>query len=184
MQPNKAAAEHTQYLGLFIAGEEYGIGVLRVKEILQYETITRVHGAAASVRGVINVRGNVVPVIDLAIKFGMPETQITGRTCIVVVEADVEGEPLTLGVLAEAVTQVVDLADDDIRPAPSFGTRVHVKYLLGMAPSGKKFILLLDIDKVLSAEDAEAVRATAAPEISSAELQAVEPEPAAAAPDR
>ncbi len=181
MQTIEPAPEHGQYLGLFIAGEEYGIGILRVKEILQYEEFTRIHGASPSVRGVINVRGNVVPVVDLAVKFGMPETVITSRTCIVVVEARLDEEPLTLGVLGESVTQVLDLASDDIRPAPSFGTRVHVKYLLGMAPAGRKFILLLDIDKVLSAEDAELARATAAEELSSSELQPIEAETAGAA---
>lgn len=163
MQASKAAAQRSQYLGLFIAGEEYGIGILRVKEILQYETITRVHGAAASVRGVINVRGNVVPVIDLAVKFGLPETAITSRTCIVVVDAQLGDEPITLGVLAESVTQVVDLAEEDVRAAPTFGTHVHVDYLLGMAPSGKKFILLLDIDRVLSADEMVAAESLAEP---------------------
>lgn len=177
MQASKSVVERSQYLGLFIAGEEYGIGILRVKEILQYEAITRVHGASASVRGVINVRGNVVPVIDLAIRFGMPETAITGRTCIVVVEADLQGEPLTLGVLAESVTQVVDLGEDDIQPAPSFGTRVNVKYLQGMAPSGKKFILLLDIDQVLSTEDIEAATAPPGEAAAAADLPAVDPGP-------
>lgn len=149
----RLAAEQGQYLGLFIGGEEYAIGILRVKEILQFESLTRVPGTPHSIRGVINVRGNVVPVVDLAVKFGLPETAITGRTCIVIVEVALDGLPTVMGVMADSVSQVIDLGPDDIQAPPAFGTRVHVDYLLGMGRAGKRFSLILDIDRLLSEDE-------------------------------
>ena len=149
----KARAPQGQYLGFFIADEEYAVGILKVKEILQFEAITRVPGTPPTIRGVTNVRGSVVPVIDLAVRFGLPELGVTSRTCIVIVEVNLEGEKTVMGVMADAVSQVIDLAADDIQPPPAFGTRVHMEYLLGMGRSGKKFILILDIDRILSVEE-------------------------------
>jgi purine-binding chemotaxis protein CheW len=148
-----AAAEPGQYLGLFIGGEEYALGILRVKEILQFDGITHVPGTPPSIRGVINVRGNVVPVVDLAVKFGLPPTAITSRTCVVIVEVALDGSPTVMGVMADSVSQVMDLLGDDIQPAPTFGTRVHVDYLLGMGRADRRFSLILDIDRVLSASE-------------------------------
>ncbi len=146
-------AQQGQYLGFFSGEEEYAISILRVKEILQYETITRVPGTPPSICGVINMRGNVVPVVDLAVKLGLAESQVSKRTCIVIVEVDLEGEPTVMGLMADSVSQVIDLKPGDIQPPPSFGTRVHIDYLVGMASLGPKFILILDIDKVLSTEE-------------------------------
>lgn len=148
-----------QYLTFELAGEEYALGILRVKEILEYDTLTRVPNAPTAVRGVINLRGNVVPVVDLALKFGLAATTVTKRTCIVIVEARVGGEDVVMGVLADAVSQVVELADSDIAPPPSFGARVRAEQLLGMAKlDARKFALMLDIDRVL-ADDAAPVAA-------------------------
>jgi purine-binding chemotaxis protein CheW len=158
----RATAEQGQYLGLFIGEDEYAIGILQVREILQFESITRVPGMPASVRGVINVRGSVVPVVDLAVKFGLPETAITSRTCIVILEAQLDGAGTVMGVMADSVSQVVELGKDDILPPPAFGTRVHVDYIVGMGRSGRKFILILDIDELLSAEEAASLPAAAA----------------------
>lgn len=149
----KPGAEPGQYLSFFVADEEYAIGILKVKEILQFETITKVPGAPPSIRGVTNVRGSVVPVVDLAIRFSLPETAVTNRACIVIVEVDVDGERTVMGVMADSVSQVIALGPDDIQPPPSFGTRVHIDYLLGMGRSGKKFIMLLDIDRILTQDD-------------------------------
>src|SRR6266508_2582123 len=96
-----------QYLSFQLAGEEFAFGILRVREILEYDTITRVPNAPAAVRGVINLRGSVVPVVDLAILFALPATGVTKRTCIVIVEARVDGQDLVMGVLADAVSQVI-----------------------------------------------------------------------------
>jgi purine-binding chemotaxis protein CheW len=149
----EAATEQTQHLTFHLAGEEYGIGILSVKEILEYDTITTVPQTPACIRGVINLRGSVVPVVDLAAKFGLPARPITKRTCIVIVEVEVEGSRTVIGLLADAVSQVMDLAPEDIEPPPTFGTRIRVDYLQGMGKVGKKFVLLLDVDRVLSAPE-------------------------------
>jgi purine-binding chemotaxis protein CheW len=144
------AAEQTQYLTFQLAGEEFAFSILRVKEILEYDTITRVPNAPAAVRGVINLRGSVVPVVDLAHLFAAPATTVTKRTCIVIVEARVDGQDLVMGVLADAVSQVMDLAPDAIEPPPAFGSRVRVEYLVGMGKvDARKFVLILDIDRLL-----------------------------------
>ena len=158
-----ATAEQGQYLGLFVGEEQYAIGILRIREILRFESITRVPGMPASVRGVINVRGSVVPVVDLAVKFGLPESEITGRTCIVVLEVQVEGQGTVMGVMADSVSQVVELGREDILAPPAFGTRVRADYVVGMGRSGRKFILILDIDKLLSAEELDAAKADGPP---------------------
>jgi purine-binding chemotaxis protein CheW len=155
------ATEQAQYLGFHIAGEEYAIRILRVREILEYDTVTRVPTTPPSIRGVINLRGSVVPVVDLAVKFGLGESAITKRSCVVVVDAVVHGEAMVIGLLTDAVSQVVDLPPGEIEPPPSFGTRVRVECLLGMGRAGKKFVLLLDIDRLLSMDEAAAVEAVA-----------------------
>src|SRR5512133_300085 len=155
-------ARAPQYLSFDVAGTGYGLPILAVKEILQYEAPTRVPGAPASVRGVINVRGAVVPVLDLSVKFGKGETVPTNRTCILVVEAAAAGERLTLGVLADAVSEVLDLAEDAIEPPPAFGTGVRLDYLTGMGKVGKGFVLLLDVDRVISASEADLAAQAAA----------------------
>jgi purine-binding chemotaxis protein CheW len=137
-----------------------------VKEILQHEEATRVPGTPGSIRGVINVRGSVVPVVDLAVKFGKGETSATKRTCILAVETRVGGEQLTLGILADAVNEVLDLPAESVEPPPAFGTGVRLDYLTGMGKVGKGFVLLLDVDRVVSASEAELaaqVAAAAAP---------------------
>ena len=139
-----------QYLSFQLAGEEFAFGILRVKEILEYDTITRVPNAPVAVRGVINLRGSVVPVVDLALQFGLAPTVITKRTCIVIVEAQVDGVDLVMGVLADAVSQVIDLGPEAIEPPPAFGSRVSVEYLVGMGKlDDKKFVLILDINRLL-----------------------------------
>jgi purine-binding chemotaxis protein CheW len=116
-----------------------------------------------SVRGVINLRGSVVPVIDLALKFGLPETGVTKRTCVLIVEVELEGERTVMGVMADQVREVLELGPEEIEPPPPFGTRVRVEFLKGMGKVGKGFALLLDLDRVLSADErafaAEAARA-------------------------
>jgi purine-binding chemotaxis protein CheW len=167
MASEPTVAEQAQYLGFYIAGEEYAIGILRVREILEYDTLTRVPTTPPSIRGVINLRGSVVPVVDLAVKFGLPESVVSKRTCIVVVEVDLDGERAVMGLLADAVSQVIDLPASDVEPPPPFGTRVRVDCLIGMGRAGRKFVLLLDIDKLLSLDELEVTRpvpgASAAP---------------------
>jgi len=124
-----------------------------VREIIEYGIVTRVPGTPPFIRGVINVRGSVVPVIDLAVKFGLTPNPVTRRSCILLIEVDIAGEPTVMGVVADAVSQVVDLLPGDIEPAPAFGTKIHVDYLLGMVKLGDKFALLLHIDRILSTDE-------------------------------
>ncbi|WP_375768450.1 chemotaxis protein CheW [Archangium gephyra] len=148
-------AASTQYLSFIIAGEEYALGILQVKEIIEYDTVTRVPGTPAWVRGVFNLRGSVVPVVDLSVKLGMPPSTLTRWSCIVVVEVKLGQERIVLGLLSDAIGQVIELEPGAVMPPPSFGTPIHVDYLLGMGRLGteKKFVLLLDIDHVLSSQE-------------------------------
>ena len=157
-----SAAAVRQYLSFVVGGTDFGIPILKVKEILQYEGVTRVPGTPGSIRGVINVRGSVVPVVDLGVKFGRGEVAETKRTCVLVVEARTKEETLTLGVIADAVSEVVDLGDGDIEPPPAFGTGVKLDHITGMGKVGKGFVILLDIDRVLTASEADLAAATAA----------------------
>jgi purine-binding chemotaxis protein CheW len=147
--------ERKQYLSFVLAGADYAVGILTVKEILQYETLTRVPTTPASVRGVLNLRGAVVPVVDLAVKFGLPETAITRLTCVLIVEVRLEGEPTIMGIMADSVSEVIEFSDADVEPAPAFGTQVRVDFLHGMGKLDKKFVLLLDLDRVISASEKE-----------------------------
>jgi purine-binding chemotaxis protein CheW len=138
------------YLTFFIRGEEYAAPILRVKEIIEFETVTRVPSTPAHVRGVINLRGAVLPVIDLAAKFGHGESAATRTTCIVVVETRVDGETLVVGLIADSVSEVVEIADEQIEEPPAFGTGVRVDFLAGMGKLDHKLVLVLDIDRVMS----------------------------------
>ena len=149
----KESVEQKQYLTFLLANEEYAIGILKVKEIIEYDTVTTVPKTPKWVRGVINLRGAVVPVVDLSIKFGLELTPVAKTTCIVIVETQFESQNTTIGIIVDAVSQVMELATEDLQPVPEFGTRVKVDYLLGMAQLGKKFALLLDVDKVLSTDE-------------------------------
>jgi purine-binding chemotaxis protein CheW len=156
-QVNPPLAGNGQFLTFFVAGEEYAVNILKVKEIVQYDTVTTVPNTSPWIRGVTNLRGNVVPVIDLGVKFGLPASKISKLSCIVITEVSYQGDQLTLGVMTDAVSQVVEFSENDVEPPPPFGTRVRVEYLLGMGVMGKKFCLILDIDKVLSADELLAV---------------------------
>lgn len=158
----------SQYLTFVIAGDEYAIRILQVREIIQCDAITKVPRTPPWIRGVFNLRGGVVPVVDLAVKFGLAETPLTDTTCIVVTEVNLEGEQAVMGVLADSVSQVVDLREDEIEPPPRFGTSVQVDYLLGMGKVDGKLALILDIDRVLSTDELLAASAVA----ESAEVEA------------
>jgi purine-binding chemotaxis protein CheW len=173
MEAQDPASELTQYLTFCLADEQYAVSVLSVREIIEFDTITRVPSTPNWIRGVINLRGGVVPVVDLAVKLGLAERPVTKRTCIVIVEVALNGERALMGLLADAVSQVVDLPPQEIEPPPPFGTRIRVDYLLGMGRAGKKFVLLLDIDRVLSSNELLAATATVAAPTS---LQAAAPQ--------
>ena len=121
--------------------------------MLEYEPVTRVPRTPACIRGVMNVRGGVVPIVDLAIKFGSTPAALTMRTCVIIVELTAPEGKLVLGFVADAVHRVTEFAPEELTPPPPFGTPVHVDYLQAMGKAGKGFVLILDIDKVLSTEE-------------------------------
>lgn len=141
-----------QYLTFMIGGEQYAVSLLKVKEIIEYDIVTQIPKTPEWIRGVINLRGSVVPVIDLAVKFRQPPSVAGKMTCIVITEVQSGDEAAVMGIMADSVRQVIDLGPQDIEKPPAFGTRVQIDYLLGMARSGKKFCLLLDTEKVLSTD--------------------------------
>jgi len=147
------ALEQTQFLTFLLADESYAISILRVREIIEYETVTRVPNMPASIRGVINLRGAVVPVVDMGLRFGMREIRVTKRTCVIIVEVEANGERLVMGLMADAVSQVIDLPPADIEPPPAFGTRVRVDFLKGLGKIGKRFVLILDLERALSSAE-------------------------------
>lgn len=144
-----------KYLTFFLGDEEYGLEILKVHEIIGLLPITRVPRTPAFIRGVINLRGRVIPTVDLRLKFGMDEKEATEETCIVVVQA-VETQ---IGVIVDRVNEVLDIAEEDVEDTPSFGSEVDTSYLLGVAKTGGRVRLLLDIDRVLSAQDVIALHA-------------------------
>jgi purine-binding chemotaxis protein CheW len=143
-----------EFLTFFVQGEEYAVPLRRVREVIPYDTVTRVPQLPPAIRGVTNLRGSVVPVIDLAIKLLGIETPVDRRTCIVLVELAGEGDARTpMGLMTEAVGQVLALAPADVVPPPSFGAPVRTEFLQGMGRLGKKFALLLEIDRLLRADE-------------------------------
>jgi len=173
MQNDDRTASRRQYLTFLLASEEYAVDVLSVKEIIEYGDVTKVPGTPSHVRGVINLRGSVVPVVDLAVKLGREQSPLSGRSCIVIVETGLAGERAVTGVVADAVNQVIEFSPDDIEAPPAFGTGVRLHYLDGIAKMGGAFVLVLNMDSVLS-DDAHT--AAALPRLS--EMQAPAPETA------
>lgn len=144
-----------KYLTFSLGGEEYGIGILKVKEIIGMMRITPVPQTPDFVKGVINLRGKVIPVIDLRLRFSMGENGYTDRTCIVVVEIDGSAGKLHIGVVVDSVSEVLNIRGADIEDTPSFGTNLNSQYILGMAKTGGAVKILLDIDRVLSSDEME-----------------------------
>ena len=154
----KSAAAKTddragKYLVFHLGNEEFGIRVLKVREIMGVLDITAVPQTPAYVKGVINLRGKVIPVVDLRLKFGLPEAEYTQRTCIIVVQIQGGADKLLIGVIVDAVSEVLTLQAGEIEDTPDFGSGVATPYLLGMAKIKGKVKILLDIDKVLSSQD-------------------------------
>ena len=147
---NESKLHVDQFLTFRISGSEFAIPIGKVREIIQYEGLTRVPHVPPCIRGVINLRGGVVPVIDLGVKFGIGDRAICSSTCTVIVDATNEGQRSVMGILADGVCEVIGLAPEEIEAPPEFGTAVKVEYLSGLGKSGSGFALILDIDRVLS----------------------------------
>lgn len=142
-----------QYLTFKLADEVFALDVATVREILEFTTITRVPQTPEFMKGVINLRGSVVPVIDLRLNFGMPCTERTISTCIVVVEVNLDDELIVLGILADSVQEVMEMDPTNIEPAPHIGIRMNTDFIKGMGKIDDNFVIILDIDKVFSGED-------------------------------
>jgi purine-binding chemotaxis protein CheW len=149
----RQAAKGQQYLTFSVTGELFGIAIVSIKEIIEYRATTEVPMMPAFMRGIINLRGRVVPVIDLAVRFGRARSEVTARSCIVIVEAEQGGEQHDLGVVVDAVSAVADIADADIEPPPSFGARLRSDFITGMGKINERFVILLDVSRVLSIEE-------------------------------
>ena len=149
-----------QYLTFMLGGESFGIGIMAVKEIIEFGSVTEVPMMPASIRGVINLRGAVVPVMDLAARFGRPPAVQGKRTCIVIVELELEGERQVTGVVVDAVSAVLDIPAAEIEPAPSFGTRIRGDFIAGMGKVNGKFVILLNVEQVLRLEGLPALSPT------------------------
>ena len=148
-----STAEIAQYLTFQLSGEMYAVGILNVKEIIEYGQLTEIPMMPAFIRGVINLRGSVVPVIDLAARFGGRQTESSRRTCIVIIEIGTDEERHDIGVVVDAVSEVLEVSSADIEPAPSFGAKIRADFIDGMGKIGGKFVIILDIQRVLSVEE-------------------------------
>lgn len=151
--------ETVQYLTFKLADETFALDVSKVREILEQSTLTKVPQTPDFMRGVINLRGSVVPVIDMRLKFGMSVTEQTVNTCIIVAEVQLEDETVILGALADSVQEVIEMEPGQIEPAPHVGTRLNTEFIKGMGKVDGQFIMILDMDKIFSSDEMEAVRA-------------------------
>ncbi|PLY03332.1 MAG: chemotaxis protein CheW [Desulfuromonas sp.] len=146
-----------QYLTFRLNEETFGVDVLQVREVMDYTAVTKVPRSPDYMLGVINLRGNVVPVIDLKKKFAMPAKEISRDSCIVVLEIAFAEEPLLIGALADGVQEVLDLISDQIEPAPRLGTGMNVEFILGMGKVNEEFVILLDLHKVFTEKELESL---------------------------
>ena len=151
---NRAIMEKEgKYLTFALANEEYGLEILKVREIIGYMDITAVPQTPVYVKGVINLRGQVIPVIDLRAKFGMQTTEVTEETCIIVVETTQGDRNISTGIVVDHVSEVLDIAGENIEAAPQFGSSVNTDFILGMGKIADSVKILLDIDEVLANVD-------------------------------
>ena len=159
--PVATQPQATQYLTFQLAGESFAIGILSIKEIIEYDTLTEVPMMPPCVRGVINLRGAVVPVMDLLARFGRASSPVTKRTCIVIVEVEAGEERHVIGVVVDTVNEVLDIDATEIEPPPSFGASIRTDFIHGMGKVKGRFVILLNVGHVLSIDDLQA--ATSAP---------------------
>ncbi len=142
-----------QYLTFLLGPDAYGLRLTRVREIVEYPAVTRVPATPVWIRGVVNLRGAVVPVLDLAARFDLPEVQQTQRTCLVIVEVLLDGDTSVMALVADSVIEVIDFDISAIVEPPTFGTRIHLDYLLGLGKKDEELVLLLDLDRILSIDE-------------------------------
>ena len=156
--PEAEMMEATQYLTFKLADEIFALDIGKVREVLDFTTVTKVPRTPDFMRGVINLRGSVVPVVDLRLKFGMDATEKTVNTCVIIAEVTVDNDTTILGALADSVQEVIDLGAGDISAPPKIGTRLRTEFIRGMGRRDERFIILLDFDKVFSADELSIVQ--------------------------
>jgi purine-binding chemotaxis protein CheW len=156
--PAATIAETTQFLTFRLGDEVFALDISKVREVLDFTTVTKVPRMPEFMRGVINLRGSVVPVIDLRLKFGMTKTENSVNTCIIITEVTVDGDTTVLGALADSVQEVLDLDAEHIAPAPRIGTKLRTDFIKGMGKRNEHFIMILDVDKVFSANELAMVK--------------------------
>ena len=149
--------ETAQYLTFRLEEEVFALDISQVREVLDFTAITKVPRTPEFMRGVINLRGSVVPVVDMRLKFGMSRTEQTLNTCIIIVEINIEGDRLILGALADSVQEVIELGPGQIEPAPRIGTRLDTDFIKGMGKRDDEFIIILDIDRIFSMDELASV---------------------------
>jgi purine-binding chemotaxis protein CheW len=154
--------ETKQYLTCKLGEEVFALDISKVREVLDFTTAINIPRTPEFMRGVINLRGSVVPVMDLRLKFGMKATEKTVNTCVIIVEITVDGETMVLGTLADAVEEVIDLGQGQIEPAPRIGTKLNTDFIKGMGRQDERFIIILDIDKMFSVDELSQVQTTRA----------------------
>ena len=145
--------EHNQYLTFSLGGDMFAIGILHIKEIIEYGTLTTVPMMPEFIRGVINLRGAVVPVVDLSARFGRHATDISRKTCIVIIEVQTQEGKQDVGVIVDAVSEVLEIPAAEIEPAPSFGAKIRVDFISGMGKIDGRFVIILNVDRVLSVDE-------------------------------
>ena len=142
--------ETTQYLTFKLRDEVFALDIGKVREVLDFTTVTKVPQTPDFMRGVINLRGNVVPVVDMRLKFGLSMTEKTVNTCVIITEIDVDGETTVVGAMADSVQEVLDLEPEQIEPPPRIGSKMNTDFIMGMGKHNDQFIIILNIDKVFS----------------------------------
>lgn len=145
--------EARQYLTFRLEDEVFALDISKVREVLDFTSVTKVPQTPDFMRGVINLRGNVVPVVDLRLKFGMPMTEKTVNTCVIIAEVALDGETVQLGAMADSVQEVLDLESEQIEPPPKLGTKLNTEFIRGMGKHNDQFIIILDLDRVFSSWD-------------------------------
>lgn len=149
-----ATEEDHQYLTFLLSGEMFAIAILNIKEIIEYGSLTEVPMMPSFIRGVINLRGSVVPVVDLSARFGRPKTEVSRRTCIVIIEVQGSDESkLDIGVMVDSVSEVLEIPRSEIEPPPAFGAKIRVDFIQGMGKVAGKFVIILNADRVLSVDE-------------------------------
>jgi purine-binding chemotaxis protein CheW len=158
-----AVSETSQYLTFKLDQELYAVDIVKVREVLEFTTVTKVPRTPDFMRGVINLRGSVVPVVDMRLKLGLTQTEKTVNTCVVIAEVDVDGEKTVLGALTDSVQEVIELDASQIVPPPRMGTRIDTGVIRGMGKRDDQFLIILDIDRVFTVADMRAVSKETAP---------------------